>query len=59
MAKDLELDMVAEGVETYEQLQKIKALGVSEIQGFYYYRPMPAANVFALFDTETVVNASS
>jgi EAL domain-containing protein (putative c-di-GMP-specific phosphodiesterase class I) len=54
MAKDLELDMVAEGVETYEQLQKIKALGVSEIQGFYYYRPMPAANVFALFDCDEV-----
>lgn len=50
MAKDLNLPMVAEGVETYEQMLKIKALGVSEIQGFYYYRPMPAEEVFALFE---------
>ena len=50
MAKDLNLPMVAEGVETHEQMLKIKALGVSEIQGFYYYRPMPAEEVFALFE---------
>ena len=50
MAKDLNLIMVAEGVETEEQQQKIKALGVSEIQGFYYYRPMPAEDVQALLE---------
>lgn len=50
MAKDLNLIMVAEGVETEEQQRKIKALGVSEIQGFYYYRPMPAEDVLALLE---------
>jgi EAL domain-containing protein (putative c-di-GMP-specific phosphodiesterase class I) len=52
MARDLKLEMVAEGVETHEQMLKIKALGVEEIQGFYYYRPMPAVNIFALFEAQ-------
>ncbi|NCB60896.1 MAG: EAL domain-containing protein, partial [Gammaproteobacteria bacterium] len=42
--------MVAEGVETEAQMQKIKELGVNEIQGFYYHRPMAAADVMALFE---------
>lgn len=50
MAKDLNLIMVAEGVETEAQMQKIKELGVNEIQGFYYHRPMAAADVMALFE---------
>jgi EAL domain-containing protein (putative c-di-GMP-specific phosphodiesterase class I) len=31
---------------------KIKALGVEEVQGFYYYRPMPAADIFALTEAK-------
>jgi EAL domain-containing protein (putative c-di-GMP-specific phosphodiesterase class I) len=52
MARDLKLAMVAEGVETHEQMLKIKALGVEEVQGFYYYRPMPAADIFALTEAK-------
>ena len=52
MARDLKLAMVAEGVETHEQMLKIKALGVEEIQGFYYYRPMPAEDIFALTEAK-------
>lgn len=51
MARDLKLAMVAEGVETHEQMLKIKALGVEEIQGYYYFRPMPAEDIFALAAT--------
>jgi EAL domain-containing protein (putative c-di-GMP-specific phosphodiesterase class I) len=46
-------------VETHEQMLKIKALGVEEIQGFYYYRPMPAADIFALLDTVKVAENCS
>lgn len=49
MSKDLGLSMVAEGVETYEQMTKIRELGVEEIQGFYYYRPMPMSEIYSLF----------
>ena len=55
MARDLKLAMVAEGVETHEQMLKIKALGVEEIQGFYYYRPMPPADVFLLCKKNNII----
>lgn len=41
MAKQLEITTVAEGIETLEQAEKLKALGCDYIQGYVYYRPMP------------------
>lgn len=41
MIKELGLKMVAEGVETEEQMQGIKDLGIDYIQGFYYSKPLP------------------
>lgn len=39
----LGLPMVAEGVETAEQVQFLSGLGCCTIQGYYYARPLPAA----------------
>ena len=36
----LKLKCVQEGVETREQMERVKALGCDTIQGFYYARPM-------------------
>ena len=41
MAKKLNFDIIAEGVETKEQLELLKELGCDKIQGYYLYRPMP------------------
>lgn len=38
----LELDMVAEGVETQEQQHYLTSHGVAYLQGYYFARPMPA-----------------
>ena len=40
MIKQLGLKTVAEGVETEEQVEGIKALGIDYIQGFYYSKPL-------------------
>lgn len=41
MAKALEMDVIAEGVETEEQLAILKELGCDEIQGFLISKPLP------------------
>jgi diguanylate cyclase (GGDEF)-like protein len=45
MAKTLKIKVVAEGVETPEQLAYLKGLGCDEIQGYLFSRPMPAWSV--------------
>lgn len=42
MAQALELSVIAEGVETQEQLSYLQARGCNRIQGFYYAKPMSA-----------------
>ena len=42
MAKGLKLGVVAEGVETEEQLTYLRNLGCDAYQGFYYSRPITA-----------------
>lgn len=41
MTKELELKSLAEGVETKEQFEKIKQLGIEYTQGFYFSKPIP------------------
>lgn len=48
MAHALGMTVVAEGVETTEQLQILQALRCDEIQGYLISRPVPAAEVPAL-----------
>jgi len=43
MAQSLRLQIVAEGVETAEQLEYLKAHGVELVQGYLFSRPLPAA----------------
>jgi EAL domain-containing protein (putative c-di-GMP-specific phosphodiesterase class I) len=42
MAHALGMSVVAEGVETGEQLQVLQALCCDEIQGYFISRPVPA-----------------
>jgi len=41
MAHNLGIEVVAEGVESKEQLDWLKACGCELIQGFYYSKPLP------------------
>ncbi|MGH4049846.1 MAG: putative bifunctional diguanylate cyclase/phosphodiesterase [Clostridium sp.] len=40
MAKDLEIETVAEGVETKEQVEFLRGIGCDLAQGYYYAKPM-------------------
>lgn len=41
MSQKLGIQNVAEGVETLEQLEFLREQGCSEIQGYYFHRPLP------------------
>jgi len=43
MARGLKLRVVAEGVETFEELEVLRAHQCDEAQGFYFSRPLPAS----------------
>lgn len=45
MAKKLGVSTVAEGIETKEQVEQLRTMGCDVIQGFYYSRPVPAADL--------------
>ncbi len=43
LAESFEVPTIAEGVETAEQVFTLKAMGCDIIQGYYFSRPLPAA----------------
>lgn len=51
MAQSLGLTTIAEGVETQEQLDLLRAMGCAESQGYFTGRPMTAAAFSALIAT--------
>jgi diguanylate cyclase (GGDEF)-like protein len=45
VARAMKMDVTAEGVETEEQADLVRAAGCDQIQGWLYYKAMPAAEV--------------
>ena len=41
MAKELEIEVISEGVETELQLKSLTAMGCDNFQGFYFSKPIP------------------
>ena len=49
IAEFLELPVIAEGVETREQYEVLKDIGIDIIQGFYFSKPIPPAEFEKFF----------
>jgi diguanylate cyclase (GGDEF)-like protein/PAS domain S-box-containing protein len=53
-ASALGLSVTAEGVETVDQLERLRALGCPHGQGFLFSRPVPAADLPALLAADSL-----
>ncbi len=49
MAHSLQIKVIAEGVETEDQLKILRLLGCDEIQGYLFFKPMPSEKIVDAF----------
>lgn len=52
MVRSLGINLIAEGVETLEQARFLQSLGSTEMQGYYFYKPMTVRSFEKLFENE-------
>ena len=53
LADDLGMKITQEGVETYDQVERLKRLGCTIIQGFYYSKPITMYDYIDFVNTHT------
>jgi len=58
MGKNLKLSVVAEGVETAEELDFLQSRNCDEAQGYYFSRPVPPHQFVKLFEGKHAWNKS-
>jgi diguanylate cyclase (GGDEF)-like protein len=52
VGRELSLTVIAKGIETYEQMATVTAMGCTMAQGFFMGEPTPAEAVESLFDAD-------
>jgi len=52
MAHKLDLKVIMEGVENKEQLDILQGFGCDQIQGFYFYKPMPEKEFIKVLENQ-------
>jgi diguanylate cyclase (GGDEF)-like protein len=60
LAKVLDVPTTAEGIETKEQLELVRAAGCTEFQGYIYSKPRPVAEIIQMLqiDSRAAANAA-
>jgi diguanylate cyclase (GGDEF)-like protein len=56
MLRDLDIDIITEGVETEEQRDLLLECGCRMAQGYYYYKPMPVPEFLELLEKNGAKN---
>jgi EAL domain-containing protein (putative c-di-GMP-specific phosphodiesterase class I) len=59
MARNLGFSVTAEGVETLEQADALKKMACDTLQGYYFSRPVPAADIPALLSRQWLADGPS
>ena len=55
MASSLGVDTICEGVETEDQVNFLKEIGCSKLQGYYYCKPIPLESIIERYKTGTQI----
>jgi diguanylate cyclase (GGDEF)-like protein len=55
LAKSLDLEIIAEGIETVEQMELLDKLGCHVIQGYLFHQAMPAQDLVELLKKQTEI----
>jgi EAL domain-containing protein (putative c-di-GMP-specific phosphodiesterase class I) len=50
LARSMGMEVIAEGVETFEQVEYLRLKGIHEAQGFVFAPPLPASSYLALVE---------
>jgi diguanylate cyclase (GGDEF)-like protein len=59
LARVLDVPSTAEGIETEEQLEFVRAAGCTEFQGYFFSKPRPAAEITQLLQSEARMAVSA
>lgn len=55
LAKGLGINIIAEGTETLEQVEFLKSRGCFEFQGYYFSKPLTAADMATMLLKQFVI----
>ena len=58
LGRALGITVTAEGVETADQLERVRLAGCTEVQGYLFSRPLSARNAFLLLGAEATARAA-
>ena len=50
LAKNLDISVIAEGIETEEQANFLRELQCDEVQGYFYSKPLPKEQIESLLN---------
>ncbi|MGI9503705.1 MAG: EAL domain-containing protein, partial [Geminicoccaceae bacterium] len=59
LSKRLNMSTTAEGIETIEQLRHLQREGCDEAQGYYFSRPLPAADLIKCIKNDLSIEPAS
>ncbi|ORT99271.1 Sensory box/GGDEF family protein [Anaerovibrio sp. JC8] len=59
MARQIDLPIIVEGIETLEQIELLSMMGCEYVQGYYFYQPMSIENFEAIISDANNVTTSN
>jgi sensor c-di-GMP phosphodiesterase-like protein len=59
LARDMRMEIIAEGVETFEQVQHLRDLGIRKAQGYVFAPPLPGSSFLKLLEASDALRTAT